>query len=421
MPTYYLIVYGCQMNKSDAEKVDAVFHNLNYRKVESLREADYLVVVACSVRQTAIDRIWGIIKNLRQDQKSILTGCVLPEDKDKFSDRFDFLFNIKELLALEHYLTGRQNIDDQDYFDKPATRQDFWTAYVPIMTGCNNFCSYCAVPYTRGREVGRSVKSITREVKFLAEQGCKEIIFLGQNVNSFKPQDPENFDPDNPFKHNFAALLWEANQIEGLNRLHFTSAHPKDMSDEVIEALALPKMMNYLHLALQSGNDRILRAMNRQYTAQDYIKTIEKIRTIKPEIAISTDLIVGFPGETEKQFQDTLDVYQKVRFDISYHAMYSLRSGTVSSKMTDNVSLTEKKSRWRRVQELMEKVTYEKNQKYVGRQVSVLIDKAEEEFCEGNSREMKRVRLVAGAGIKGETVKVKIGRADTWMLFEQGI
>ena len=421
MLKYHIITFGCQMNRSDSERVAAVFEHLNYSAVLAPEDADFIVINACSVRQTAIDRIWGFLEKfsaLKEEKKltTILTGCVLEEDKARLEKRFDFVFNIKNLAELEKFLHERNDYTNENYFETLPKYADNYRAFVPIMTGCNNFCSYCAVPYVRGREQSRTVSEILTEIKKLAASGCKEITLLGQNVNSFNPIDADNFSKENSFTHNFAKLLWEVNQINGLERIMFVAAHPKDMHDEVIEALALPRMMNFLHLALQSGDNEILNKMNRKYTAEDYLKIIEKIRTVRPEIAIGTDLIVGFQGETREQFENTLDIYKKIRFDIAYPAMYSARTGTKAADFADTVSREEKRKRWHEVQDLMEKTTLEINQKYNNQEVEVLIDNAQEDWCEGNSREMKRVRIYKQNYKVGEIVKVKVKEAKMWIL-----
>ncbi|KKQ78688.1 MAG: (Dimethylallyl)adenosine tRNA methylthiotransferase MiaB [Parcubacteria group bacterium GW2011_GWC2_38_7] len=431
MSKFQISTFGCQMNKTDSERVASVFEQLDFVSTDDSTLADYIILNACSVRQTAIDRIWGMAKGFikmkkKRPLKVILTGCVLEEDKKKFEKLFDLVFNIQEINKLYEFLQQGFVEKQSDYLNiRPAYTTSFH-AYVPIMTGCNNFCSYCVVPYVRHREKSRSVESVLSEVKDLIANGCKEIHLLGQNVNSYDPMDKEIFSTENPYKNNFAKLLWEINQLQGEFRINFSSAHPKDMTDDVIDALTLPKQMNYLHLALQSGDDDILKAMNRKYTTADYYKIIEKIRKVKPEIALGTDIIVGFPGETEEQFQNTVNFYKKVRFDIIYHAMYSARAGTASSKMEDDVSLTEKKRRWRILQTLMEKMTLEINQKYLGQKVEVLIDTVSDEGLPstragrvvlGNSSDMKRVQIKNSEYRIGQLVKVVVTDPQRWILF----
>jgi len=418
---YKIITFGCQMNRSDSERVSAVLEHLGYHFCDDVSNCDIVVINACSVRQPGIDRIWGYIRNfdvLNEKKKkltTVLTGCLLEKDKKKLSERVDLTFNIKNLSELEEFLHGERSVGD-DYFDVIPNHSSKALASVPIMTGCDNYCSYCAVPYVRGRELSRSIKKVLNEIKKLAQDGYVEIILLGQNVNSYKPDDLESFNKMNPFKHSFAKLLWEVNQINGLERISFQSAHPKDMDDEVVEALALPKMLNYVHLALQSADDTVLKNMNRGYTSSEYETIIEKINKVRPGICLGTDIIVGFPGETAEQFENTYNFYKKMNFDICFTAMYSPRNGTVASRMEDDVPRDDKKLRWKRIQEMMEKITYKKNQQYDGQEVSVLVDKIDNGVCEGNSREMKRVRFKGSDLLLGKIVTVKVVKAEMWIL-----
>jgi len=431
---YFIITYGCQMNKSDSERVAAVLQKIGYRPARSESQADLIVLVACSVRQAAVDRIYGMTKHFEEWKKkrpviTVLTGCVARTDKKKLKNRFDLILGIDEWAKITNYklqVTNQiQNLKskiqnqecalDNDYFHIQPRYAEKFRAFVPIMTGCNNFCSYCVVPYVRGREVSRDVIDVLDEVKKLAKKGCLEITLLGQNVNAYKPKD-SHFKKECPYKHPFAALLWEINQIPGLERIHFTAPHPRDMTDEVIDALTLPKMVNYLHLPVQAGDDEVLKRMNRSYTAADYLKLVKKIRKKKPGIAIGTDIIVGFPGETKKQFENTVKLYKKADFDIAYLAMYSPREGTEAAKLKDDVPREEKKRRWNVLQNLMKKITLEKNQKYIGKIVSVLVDEHKNGQCVGNSREMKRVRFPGKKNMVGKIFDVKIKRAFEWIL-----
>jgi len=409
------------MNKSDSERVASIFKQLELEATENSTEADYIIINACSVRQTAIDRVWGLARKFARLKKgrplkTLLTGCVGEADVEKFKKVFDLVFNVQEINRLYDFL--QQGFEDQpaDYLKIRPNYSTPFHAYVPIMTGCNNFCSYCVVPYVRNREKSRTVEEVLAEIRELISCGCKEIHLLGQNVNSYNPDDKNNFSKKNPFVNDFAKLLWEINQLDGEFRINFSAAHPKDMSDDVIAALTLPKQMNYLHLALQSGDYNILKAMNRKYTTEDYYKIIEKVRKIRPTIALGTDIIVGFPGETEEQFQHTLDFYKKVAFDIAYPAMYSPRAGTAAAKLDDDVSLEEKRRRWRALQTLMEDMTLQINRKYLNQEVEVLIDTIGDGWIEGNSREMKRVRVMNNKYKLGELVNVKVYEPQRWLL-----
>lgn len=409
------------MNKSDSERVATVLEKMGYEAVHEAAGTDLIVVVACSVRQAAVDRIYGqarIFAKMKRNKPglfTVLTGCLLRSDKKKFLGKFDAVLDIKQITNIKEFQAECQNFNTH-YFKIEPRYSTQYSAFVPIMTGCNNFCSYCAVPYVRGREASRDISEVLAEVKNLAKKGCLEITFLGQNVNAYRPADTKNFSKKNPYKHPFAALLWEANRISGIKRIHFTAPHPRDMKDEVIDSLALPKMVNYLHLPLQAGDDKILKKMNRSYTAVDYLKLVKKIRKKKPGIALGTDIIVGFPGETKKAFQNTVELYKKANFDIAYLAVYSPRQGTAAAKMKDDVPRAEKKRRWRVLQDLMEKIVLEKNQKYVGKNVSVLVDKYKDGKCIGNSREMKMVRFPGKKNMVGKILNVKVVKAFEWIL-----
>ena len=427
------MVLGCQMNKNDAERIRHYLNTLGGAEVEKDDETDLFVLVACSVRQSAVNRLDSFIhnwkKNLKQDFKTILTGCVSEKDKKRLEKKFDFVFDINSLNSWSAYLKEfypeLNNYEDlnQDYFSILPESTKKYSVFVPIMTGCNNFCSYCIVPYVRGRERSRSVKEIILEIKDLVKNGAQEVTLLGQNVNSFDPADKESFSKENIYQESdFAKLLWEVNQIEELERLHFTAAHPKDMYDEVIDALTLPKNINFLHLPLQSGSNSVLKRMNRKYTVEDYKEIIKKVREKIPNIAIAADLIVGFCGETEAEFQETVETYKDIQFDLSYTAKYSNRKGTLADKeMQDDISIAEKKKRWFRMQNLMEEITEEKNKKYQDQIVSVLFDNynADKKHLTGNSKEMKYVIIenIENDDLLGEIREVKISKTSVWALW----
>lgn len=444
MKTFYVLTLGCQMNKSDSERLASTMRSFGYQPTTDEKNADVKIVNACSVRQSAIDRVFGFgrkwfkQKTPQAQTLTILTGCVLPDDKKTLSEKFDALIDIGDFKKLEEVLIkrfGRQqslntpavlqeksaSLAAEEYSDylkiRPIYNSSF-SAFVPIMTGCNEFCTYCAVPYTRGREWGRPVADILSEINDLAQKGFIEITLLGQTVNSYKPQDKENFSSDNPFKKDyFAALLWEINQIDGIKKIFFTAPHPDHVTDEGIEALGLPKMVRYLHLPFQAGDNNILKKMNRRYTAEQYLALIKKIKQRWPDLAIATDIIVGFPGEDQAAFEKTLALYKEIEFDISYNARYSPRPGTYAAKhLTDDVSHEEKRRRWRVLQELMESITYKKNQAYKNKVVEVLVDRCDDDKCQGNSQHMKRVEFLGNDKLIGKIVKVKIKQPLTWVL-----
>lgn len=330
---YHVIVFGCQMNTSDAERVAAVLESAKYKPTSKVDEADLICVVMCSVRQSSVDRVhflahkFGKLRQENPKLKTILTGCVLKKDRKIFEKNFDFVLDIKDFFKKIKKNKNYLNVTPR-YYSKSI-------AYVPIMTGCNNFCSYCVVPYTREREISRPAKEIINEIKKLAKKKYKEIWLLGQNVNSYKDG-----------KINFARLLKMVNDIPGNFVLNFTSSHPKDFLDELIETMAkCQKLSKRLNLPIQSGDDKILRKMNRPYTVAQYKNLVKKIREAIPDISLSTDVIVGFPGETKKQFENTIETFQEIGFDLAFINKYSPRAGTAAAKMKDDVPWPEKKRR----------------------------------------------------------------------------
>lgn len=422
------------MNKNDSERIAGLLSSLGFKSVNKPEKAGLLIINTCSVRQASEDRVFGTIRNwqkLRKKNPNLIiavTGCMPGRDKDgklkKKLKGVDLFFPIRELPLLTVML-------DRDVACYVSTSNDYWQfipkreensrAFITIQTGCNNFCSYCVVPYARGREKNRSVKDILKEIRSAVKNGSKEITLLGQVVNNFRLQisDLRLLNKKNLFKQedDFAALLWEINQIPGEFRLHWTASDPQYFNQAQIQALTLPKQVNYLHLPVQSGDNGILKKMNRKYTREYYINLVKKIRKARPGIAIGADIIIGFCGETEEQFQNTVDLYKKCDFDIAYLAMYSERSGTLAAKkFKDDVPRTEKKRRWQVLQDLMEKITYQKNQKYIGKTVSVLVDNYKNGWCSGNFSEMKLVKFSSRKNLIGKIVKVKISQAQEWIL-----
>ncbi len=310
LKTYYIRTFGCQMNVSDSNKIAGILKRKGYKKVSDEKSADLIVVNVCSVRQSAVDRVYAIV-NRNTGKKIILCGCILESDRKKLKEKvFEFWSPNK-------------------YFNASPCHQKSTTAYVPIMTGCNNFCSYCAVPYTRGREISRSVSEIIKEVKKLAENGVKEIILLGQNVNSYKYK-----------KTDFPNLLNKLAKNHPNIFFKFISPHPKDFSDALIKIIAQNKNISReIHLPVQAGSDKILRAMNRPYTQKHYLELVKKIKKAIPEASFTTDIIVGFPGETRKNFAESVKVFKIVGFNEAYISKYSPRPGTAAWKLKETVSL----------------------------------------------------------------------------------
>ena len=361
------------MNKSDSERIAAVLEKINLRPSKTEDEADLIIINMCSVRQKSVDKVFRKIENLRQKNKKAkiyLTGCILEKDKKIFKKITDGIFKIDELQNLPKLLQQKtSNIKQATHYLKIVPKysnKDF--AYVPIMTGCNNFCAYCVVPYTRGREISRAPEEIIKEIKCLLKRGYKTIWLLGQNVNSYK------FSNDYRIKSNtsrinsrkirgdsnkireiitFPKLLQKIEKIPGNFEIGFLTSHPKDFSDELIETIASSKKIKkYIHLPVQAGSDKILKKMNRGYTKKDYLKLVEKIKKKIPDVELSTDIIVGFPGETKKDFNETVDVVKKVGFKKAYIACYSPRPGTKAEKLKDNIPQKEKERREKILREL---------------------------------------------------------------------
>ncbi len=433
-PTYSITTYGCQMNKNDSERMAGMLSSLGFIETPDESIADLIIVNTCSVRQSAEDRVYGsqekylAYKKTKPEMIVAVTGCMPGRDKAKeFKKRLpgtDLYFPTPEMVHLPRWiaelrpeLVNSESLE-ADYLKIHPLRAPSAQAYLTIQTGCNKFCTYCVVPYARGLERNRPAAEILNEARELLAHGVIELTLLGQTVNSYRATDPETFSKENPYKDHFAALLWEMNQLPGLERLHWTAAHPISMTDEVIDALALPKQVNYLHLPVQSGSNEVLRRMNRKYTREQFLEAIRKIKARRPGIALGSDIIVGFPGETREQFNETLSLYIDVDFDISYNAQYSPRSGTLGVKLyPDDVSKEEKRDRWDELQSLMERTSLAKNQAFVGREVSVLVDKVDNGFASGQSREMKLTRFKSDdVSLVGKIVSVSVKTGKSWVL-----
>lgn len=433
-PKFHLITYGCQMNKNDSERIVGLLGGLGFVQTEHESDADVILLNTCSVRQTAEDRIYGKMKDfikLKDKNPGLIvavTGCMPGRDKNQdFRERLgpvDLYFPTPEMVKLPRWISELRpdlvNSADllDDYLKIRPSRLPSAQAFVTIQTGCNKFCTYCVVPYARGFERNRPAKDILDEVRDLVEHGVIEITLLGQTVNSYRAPDPEVYSSNNPYKDHYAALLWEVNQMPGVQRVHWTAPHPNSMTDEVIDALTLSKQVNYLHLPVQSGSNDVLFRMNRKYTREKFLDVIHKVKTKRPDIALGTDIIVGFPGETEAQFEETVSLYREVDFDISYTAQYSPRSGTLGYKLfTDDVSRDEKKRRWQVLQSLMEEITKRKNQAYVGHTLNILVERVENGLASGTSHELKLTRFpLSDEALLGQIVPVSIKTAQEWQL-----
>lgn len=424
---YRIITYGCQMNKSDSERIATALENSDYQPALNMNEADLILVNACSVRQSAIDRIWGQVKKIKELKtknpklKTVLIGCVLKKDRKKFSEKFDSILSIEDLPKLPNILNSKYKIQIDQYLKIQPIYQSSFSAFVPIMTGCNNFCTFCVVPHTRGREISRPAKEIICEVQNLIKRGYKEIWLLGQNVNSYKFKGVD-----------FPKLLKMVNDIGGDFWIRFTSSHPKDFSAELINIMAgCEKVTEYLNLPVQSGDDEILKKMNRPYTMKIYKNIIRKIREKIPHIALSTDVIVGFPGEKEKQFENTVKLFKEIKYDMAYISQYSPRSGTKAANFKDDIPHLEKERRWKILTNILRKTALEKNKKYLGKTLDVLVEterprtrsagqassvRDRHGYLYGKTRNYKTIEFKGPKNLIGKFTKIKIVDAFPWRL-----
>jgi len=415
------------MNYSDSERVATMLEKLGYTKTDKEEEADLYIFNTCSVKQKGEDRVFGKLKLLTRYKRSNprllvgLTGCMVrktstknstKEEKDKLFNvvkTVDFIFNIKDLQKLGDVLTEaapnlkiepQEEPQEKDYLKVPAKHTLNYRAYVPIQIGCDKFCTYCIVPYARGREQSRPMQDIIKECTALVEKGYKEIILGGQTVNSYgKSAIDKKTGQFDGIEDPFVTLLKELNKLhkKGLNRLRFTSPHPYDFTDELINAhKELEVLTPSLHLPIQSGDNETLKKMNRKYTVAEYKKIIEKIRKLLPNASIVTDIIIGFCGETEQQYKNTYKTYEEIRWDMAYISRYSERKGTVAQKaFKDDVPREEKARRWHKLNTLLEQCSFEYNKKQLGRELEVLVDYYNEKTgeLEGKSREYKTVQF----------------------------
>lgn len=417
---YKIHTFGCQQNIADSAQIETTLQKQGYTKASTQKEANLVVVNACSVRKSATDRAYAKIRQAKKaGQKVILAGCVTKHDRDNMAKLVDEIW------------------DPKDYFCTHQYQQNDFQAFIPIMTGCNNFCSYCVVPYVRGREKSRPVTKIIADVKKALQNGAREIILLGQNVNSYRyqtrNQKSEIRNKNQKTNHkskttNFPDLLKQINSLPGHFWLTFTSNHPKDISDQLITTMAqCQKISPLVHLPIQSGNNNVLKKMNRRYTAGQYKQLVKKIRTAfkkyRPDdlpLSLSTDFIVGFPGETNKQFSDSAKLIKEIGFDMAYLNCYSARPGTVAAKLPDNVPYTEKRARENKLNETLKKTALQKNKYYLNKTVDVLIADVKDGYGFGLTKTHKNVKAKIQDKTKpGDIVKIKIDKVSPWRLFGQ--
>jgi tRNA-2-methylthio-N6-dimethylallyladenosine synthase len=409
MPKYHIWTIGCQMNKAESERLASYFEQLGYKASDSIAGADLIVLNSCVVRQHAEDRVVNklhALKSLKQANPSLtlaVTGCLVNADTAKLRKRFP---------QVDHFFRPgeRPPWPEGVGWGQVLPRNPTPCSYVPIIQGCDNFCSYCIVPYRRGREQSRPMPEIVDEVRELVRRGTREVTLLGQNVDSYGH--------DLPGKPDLAELLYALNPIEGLYRIRFLTNHPKDMSPRLIEAIArLDKVCEQLNLPVQAGSDEILKAMRRGYTAERYRRLIIEIRDRIPEIALTTDVIVGFPGETEEQFRQTADLLAELRFDAVHVAAYSPRPGTFAAEnLADDVPPEEKKRRFDHIERLQEAIATEINARLQNRVVEVLAEGEVRGRWQSRARSGKLVFFSDDGDRTGQLVKIRIEKTSPWSL-----
>jgi len=417
------------MNYSDAERFVAKLQELGYQEVANDKEADLIVLITCSVRKSAEDRVYGAIYNYHKKKlyprlkTIILSGCMaLRPEVVKKADKADIFMDIKDLNALPDLLKQKSKPEKvEDYFAIKPKYGSRFTAYVPIMTGCNNFCSYCIVPYVRGREESRPAEEIITEVKNLITRGYKEIILLGQNVNSYLPAKADTstkLSMTTLAIKDFPDLLEHLAKLPGNFWLSFITSHPKDLSDKLIKVIARnKKICKYISLPVQSGDNEILEKMNRKYTVGQYKNLVKKIRHQIPGVAISTDVIVGFPGETKKQFANTIKLFREVKFDMAYINQYSPRKGTASATLKDEVPKAEKKKRGQELNKILALTALIINKKLTGKILDALVyQKGKNDIWLAKTKTFKVVKFKSSENLIGKFVKVKITKAASFGL-----
>ncbi len=443
---YTILTMGCQLNENDSEKICGMLEQMGYKPTDNIKEANLAVFNTCCVRENAEERLFGKIgelKNLKEKNNLIIAigGCMMQEkhiiEKLKKSFHYiDIIFgthtlhklpeDIYTVLEEQRKVKDIIDIDGNVYEDLPIKRNSKTTGSVTIMYGCNNFCTYCIVPYVRGRERSRKPKDIINEVKDLAKHGYKEIMLLGQNVNSYLRSEMEEIkqgkliDEKGDYKeiNSFAKLLRAINEIEGIERIRFQSPHPKDFTLDVIEAIRdCDKICKLIHLPLQSGSTEMLKKMNRKYSKEQYLDLVYKMKSMIPGIKFSTDIIVGFAGESEEDFEDTLDVVKKVNFEQVFMFIYSIRVGTPGEKMTNQVPEDIKHKRFDRLKELVESQIAESSQKYVGTIQKILVEgpsKNNEKMLTGRTETNKVVVFEGDSNLINQIIEVEITEDHMW-------
>lgn len=433
--TFHITTFGCQMNEHDSEVIDGLLTERGFSSVKERKDASIVIINTCSVRDNADKRFFGTLGQLKKRKESdpsfivCVCGCMMQQQRvvDTIKAKYPWVDVIFGTNSIHHIpeLIEKVAIEKEKVVDiienteeivegLPAKRLFDHKALVNIMFGCNNFCTYCIVPYTRGREKSREPEAIVAEVKGLVADGVKEIMLLGQNVNSYDGNGTS-----------FAKLLKMLNDVDGLERIRFMTSNPKDLSDELIEAFAVcDKLCRNLHLPIQSGSNRVLKRMNRKYTREDYLKLIEKLRKTVPDITLSTDIIVGFPGETNEDFEETLSIVKEVEYDSAFTFIYSIRKGTPAEKFEDQIEESEKHRRFGLLVSAVNEISEKKNKAYQDRVEKVLVDgvsKNDKSTLTGRTDGFKLVNFAGKKELIGSIVDVKITDAKTFSLFGEVI
>lgn len=434
---FHITTFGCQMNEHDSEMLAGMLLERGYMQSEERKDANIVIFNTCSIRENADKRFFGTLGQLKKkkiEQGDNFTvcvcGCMMQQQHviDTIKSKYpwvDIIFGTHNIHQLPQLLDNLYNEKQKQISvwgeggqiieNIPAKRLLKHKSFVNITYGCNNFCTYCIVPYTRGRERSRKPENILQEIQCLAKDGVKEVTLLGQNVNSYKGESEKTGEYTD-----FADLIYMINDVEGIERIRFMTSHPKDISDRLIEAYGkCDKLCNYIHLPVQSGSSKVLKEMNRKYTREAYLEIIKKLRKVNPNIAISTDIIVGFPGETEEDFEQTLSLCKEVRYDSAFTFLYSKRKGTPAAEYENQIPEEVKHERFNRLVDVINSISAEKNAEYLAKIEEVLVDgpsKRNSRTFGGRTETFKLVNFKGKEEMTGEVVKVKITAANTFSL-----
>lgn len=427
--TYHIITYGCQMNKHDSEKIAGMLTSMGYAHSPDPRQGKVIVFNTCSVREHAADRLYGNLNALKPRKKAepdmiiMVGGCLAQNDREyvlKKAPHVDIVFGTQNMTQIPELLSGHndkkeaivaiKDQSDENLLHIESARAEKLRAWLPITIGCDNFCSYCIVPHVRGRERSLSMEQLLEEANKLISDGVIEVTLLGQNVNSYGK--------DLYGEPRFAGLLEKISELP-FERIRFTTSHPKDLDSEVISTMKAENICSHLHLPVQSGSDHVLKNMNRKYTRSDYLDKIKDVREELGDISITTDIIVGYPGETEADFDGTLSLVELCQFDSAYTFLYSPREGTKAYRHEDDVSPETKNKRFEKLLKLQNDITNKRSQRFVGRKLKVLVEgpsKKNESYLSGRTDDNKLVHFMGGPELIDKMVEIKVNSARTWYL-----